>query len=240
MHDSPVETSAFAIDLDSPQSQRLIERALRRHAEIALWPNSRIDEPPLTGPLAGHTRDGLLVHPGTVEAPDRLPMISEYCEASFRLDDSQLMFTTNVLDLTLSHQDCSLEIARPEHLRLAQRRRFQRRALRGSTTVRVISAGKAGRTPIAGALLNIGTGGMACRIERSAGRGLRIDAKVRLSFTLPESDGPFALSGRIRGKTPGAKPEHVILAIEFAPGADEGDEIERLSEALYTPLPALA
>jgi c-di-GMP-binding flagellar brake protein YcgR len=230
------EISAFAIDLDPRQSQRIIERALRSQSEISLWPNTHVNDEPLVGPLAGQTRDGLVVNSQAVQSHDRLPMISEYCEASFRLDESRLMFTTNVLDLSYSGDIWRVEIARPECLQMVQRRRYQRRELRDSIVVEMTIAGRGESIPVRGALLNVGAGGLSCRVEQAAAGGLSLDETVTLSFSLPESHDRFVLSGRIRGKTRGADREQLLLAIEFDCTAGQRDQIERLSEALYAPL----
>lgn len=238
MNAAPGETSAFAIDLDRRQSRRLIEHALRACAEVSLWPNAQPDDRPVTAPLAGHTSDGLILHPDRGADYKNMPMVSEYCEASFRLDDARFMFSTNVLDLARADDAWRLEIAKPTHLQVVQRRRYRRRGLRENTAVRITAAENGHREAAEAALLNIGIGGLACRTDQADADSFPIEAAIEVSFTLSESERPFELIGHVRGKTRGARPEHVILAVEFAAAHVPPDEIERLSHVLYGPVPA--
>lgn len=232
------ETSAFAIDMNRTQSHRIIEHALRVRAEVSVWPCTQADERPVAGPLAGRTDAGLVIQATHDSAP--LPLVSAYCEAGFRLDDARFMFSTHIIHVAQDENACRLEIALPDSIQVLQRRRYQRRELRGNATIKIAPPNGAARGAIAAALLNIGPGGLACRCDRASADRFGIDAPVRVSFALREGNMAFEFDAHIRGKTSGAEPEHLILAVAFAPNSEQREDIERLTEALYGPVTALA
>jgi hypothetical protein len=231
------ESSAYAIDMDRDRSRRFIEQAVRAKAEVSVWPYTQDDGCPIRGALTAGTDHALVIQASLGAA--RAPAISEYCEVGFRLDDVRFMFTSNVLGLDSSGASSRLEIARPECLQVLQRRRYQRRDLRGNATVRIVPLQGGSRDPMEAALLNVGPGGLACRCTRADADRLLIDAPLRVAFSLRESASGFEFDARVRSKTGGAHPDQLILAIEFVPNAAQRECSERLADALYGPVAAM-
>lgn len=240
MNATLAESSAFAIDIDRAHSQRVIEHALRAGLEVSIWPNVHGDERPLIGPLVGYTEPGLVMQAAGDVPKDRLPLVSEYCEAGFRIEDARFMFTTNVLEVARAPGGYRLEIARPESLQVLQRRRYQRRDLHENSTVSLSPLQGGSRDPVEAALLNIGPGGLACRSALNAADRFVVGAPVRVRFALPNHDGEFRLDGRVRSKTRAAQSDHLILSVEFSPAVTSHEHLERLAGVLYGPAPALA
>ena len=142
MSTPPADTSAYAIELDEHQSGRLLEHATRTGADISVVPHTRADGLPIAGAITGSTGDGLLLSTRSAALSDPASLVSVYCEATVSLDGARFLFSTNILDACRDGDDLRIEIARPAHLHVIQRRRYQRRRLRGRTRVWITPEGR--------------------------------------------------------------------------------------------------
>lgn len=70
--------------------------------------------------------------------------------------------------------------------------------------------------PLRAMLLNLGPGGLACRISRRAGwEWPSVGRIVRVVFTLDSDAEPFALRGRVISDTTAGSTGHWVLGMEF-------------------------
>jgi c-di-GMP-binding flagellar brake protein YcgR len=238
MSASSDQFSLCSIELHAEHSRRLLEQAVAAWVDVTLRPSTNFDGPPLAGVLSGTTADGLvirIVHPIPAEPA---ALVSVYCEVAVELNGARFLFSSNVVDAYLDGNDVRVEIARPEHLRVIQRRRYQRRLLHDSAHVSITPQG-GGSGPIPATLLNISTGGLACRVN-AADVALCAQAAVSdLAFTLADCDHHFCLPARVCGQTPGARADQAILSFEFLAAADGDPQRTVLADALYSQLAAL-
>ena len=239
MSTPPADTSAYAIELDEHQSGRLLEHATRTGADISVVPHTRADGLPIAGAITGSTGDGLLLSTRSAALSDPASLVSVYCEATVSLDGARFLFSTNILDACRDGDDLRIEIARPAHLHVIQRRRYQRRRLRGRTRVWITPGGCEDQRALEATLLNISTGGLACRMDQAGADLCAIEHPVHLEFTIADCEETFHMPAHGRSKTPGASPGQVIFSLEFARGAETETQRERLADALYANLVAL-
>lgn len=239
MNTPSADTSSYAIELDEQQSQQLLQEATRRGVEISVLPHTRADGLPALADIAGSTDEGLLIRPRDTTLGDPMSLISVYCEATMRLDDARFLFQTSVIDARQDDGEVRLEITKPSHVHVIQRRRFRRRGLRHDTRVSISPVGWADRPALRAALLNISTGGLACRIDRTDADACPADRPVILEFTVADCAETFCLPAHVCGRTPGAEEGQIILSVEFAYDAETEPQCERLSAALYHNVAAL-
>jgi len=239
MNTPPTDSSSYAIELDEQQSQQLLQYATRSGVEISVLPHTRVDGLPVMADIVGSTDEGVLIKPRDTTLGDPISLISVYCEATLCLDGARFLFSTNVIDAHQDGDDIGLEIAKPTHLHVLQRRRHHRRDLRSDTPVRITPDGCENRPALEAALLNISTGGLACRIDQTGADTCRIEHPVTLEFGVADCDEVFRMPAQVCGKTPGAEKGQIILSVEFASGAETEIQRERLSAALYHNLVAL-
>lgn len=239
MSTPPTDSSAYAIELDGLQSQRLLEHATQSGAEISILPHTRSDGLPVLAAIVGSTEEGLLLKAKDNSPADSMSLISVYCEATVVLSQARFLFSTNIIDVVQEGDDLQLEIVKPSHLHVLQRRRYKRRNLRGKTPVRIMPVDRADQPVFEAAMLNVSTGGLACRIDQTDADHCALEHRVQLEFALVDCEETFHLPARVRGKTPGASPGQIILAVEFESGIETESEREKLAEALYSNLTAL-
>ncbi len=131
----------------------------------------------------------------------------------------------------------------PAASRIAERRRFWRARLAGSSRVKLQARGATNgpvRAACDGRLLNISPDGLACLLSAAEARLLAVGATVEACFELPGVDEPFTLTGRVRAKTPGAADDAYVLGVQFTVGDEEcnsaagghGAHRRRLAEVL--------
>jgi c-di-GMP-binding flagellar brake protein YcgR len=239
MNASPDDPFPYTIELAERQSRQLLERAAGASAAISLLPHTRLDGLPLIGVLASYTDQDLVLRVRNTAMTEPVSLVSAYCETAMTLEDARYFFSTNILDAASDGDDLRLEVAWPVHLRVMQRRRYQRRNLRRGTAVWLTPMGREDRPPLKATLLNIGPGGVACRIDQTGAEACGMEQLVHLEFNVAACAETFRLPAYLRGQTPGASPGQVILSLEFASGAEIEIQRERLADALYEPLTAL-
>ncbi len=248
---SPLTTTpAYAIELDKQRSQQLLERAIDDSAEVSVLPHTRVDGLPVHAVITGCTDEGLLIRPQdpalspqpsalSTQHSALVSLVSVYCEATIHLEGARLLFSTNIIDVCEEGDGVRLEIAKPTHLHVVQRRRYQRRDLHGRTPVRITPTGCEDRPALEATLLNISTGGLACRTDRTSAEMCGADSPVKVEFTVADCAEVFHMPAQIRGKTPGASGGQIIISLEFASGTETEAQREKLADALYSNLVAL-
>lgn len=239
MSSPPTNTSAYAIELDEQRSQQLMEHAIHDGAEISVLPHTRVDGLPVHAVITGCSDEGLLIRPQDVAAADPVSLVSVYCEATIHLEGARFLFSTNIIDVYEEGDDVRLEIAKPAHLHVLQRRRYQRRDLHSKTPVRITPTGCEDRPALEATLLNISTGGLACRTDQSSAEMCGTECPVNVEFTVADCAETFHMPAQIRSKIPGASTGQVILSLEFASGTETEAQREKLADALYSNLVGL-
>ncbi|MCP4591000.1 MAG: hypothetical protein GY842_09665 [bacterium] len=235
----PPNVCAYAVELDERQSRRLLEQAARTRATVSVALNIREDNSPLDGVLLSAGGRGLLVETLPDDRHDPTALVSRYCEITLHLDQAQYIFSTTVMDAHVEDQGTRLELVQPPHLWVIQRRKYQRRDLRDDTPVRITAAASSGSDAVA-ALLNISTGGLACRVSRSDADLWAIGEQLDLEFSVADCPDTFCFPAYLHSKTAGATAGQTILSLEFAPGNALDAQREKLATALYRNIPALA
>lgn len=119
----------------------------------------------------------------------------------------------------------------PAASRIAERRRFWRARLEGSSGVVLRTRGASVEATCVGKVLNISPDGLACLIHRFDASGLAVDDTVDIRFELPGAGQPFRLSGRLRAKTQAADDDAFVCGVQFISTGNEADR-GRLAQIL--------
>jgi len=98
---------------------------------------------------------------------------------------------------------------------MLERRRSPRRALHPPGGVRLQGIGDENQRRCLGDLLNIGMGGLQCRVATQQARHLLVDQFVDAMFRVGACPSEFDLRARIANITPAGSAEHQVLGLEF-------------------------
>lgn len=236
---------SYAIDLNSRQSARTLEQAIRQQAQVTIepraWDNQghlccRLDPPgnpldldivPLiTLAVLGQCEPGAgLTHEqNTADKPIEIDALRDltgtYIDAVISLGEQRYMFSSDILRVQAPRTPTDppqLHLTRPAVLQVSQRRRFRRITLSHSAQVEMTWT-RAGEPPMGGVawLCNISGDGMACRTEERIAENLWIGEEIDLEFTLAPGDTErFHLQGVLCNKIASSSLHKTILGIQF-------------------------
>lgn len=207
---------SFAIELNERQSNRILEQATRRQAEVLLETRLGAESGPLVGELVpDHTSTiGLKLRNEPAVLLDNL--IGVYAEGHIQMGECRYLFSTHVIDVVPSDRHGKMILARPQVIMVLQRRRFWRTQYADSSDVEIVYDTGANQEMVLGALCNISPGGMAVRLKASLAEGMLIGETVKTQFELPSLNHLFKFDAVLCNKTPGGNAEAVILGLQFA------------------------
>ncbi|UCG33961.1 MAG: PilZ domain-containing protein [Phycisphaerales bacterium] len=218
---------SFAIELNERQSNRILEQAMRRQAEVMLETKLGAENGPIIGEIApgqAHTI-GLKIKSDPGVLLDSL--IGVFAEGYIQMGECRYLFSTHIIDVASDGRHGRMILARPQTLMVLQRRRFWRTQYAESSDVEIsYEAGPLTQTVI-GALCNISPGGMAVRLKGTQADSLLIGETVRTRFELPNLNHVFKFDAVLCNKTPGAEGEAVLLGLQFA-NLDRNEQAEVL------------
>jgi hypothetical protein len=207
---------SFAIELNERQSNRILEQAMRRQAEVMLETKLGAENGPIMGEIApGQTSTiGLRIKSDPGVLLDSL--IGVFAEGYIHMGECRYLFSTHIIDVSPDGRYGRMTLARPQALMVMQRRRFWRTQYADSSNVEITyEAGPLTQTVI-GALCNISPGGMAVRLKGTQADSLLIGETVRTRFELPNLNHVFRFDAVLCNKTPGSEAESVLLGLQFA------------------------
>lgn len=207
---------SFAIELNERQSNRILEQAMRRQAEVMLETKVGSENGPIIGEIvpAQTSTIGLKIknEPGVLLDS----LIGVFADGYIHMGECRYLFATHIIDVAPDGRHGRIILARPEALMVLQRRRFWRTQYAESSDVEITyEAGPLTQTVI-GALCNISPGGMAVRLKGTQADSLLIGEAVRTRFELPNLNHVFRFDAVLCNKTPGAGAESVLLGLQFA------------------------
>ena len=207
---------SFAIELNERQSNRILEQATRRQAEVLLETRLGAENGPLVGELVpDHTSTiGLKIRNDPGLLLDNL--IGVYAEGHIQMGECRYLFSTHVIDVVPSEPHGKMILARPQAIMVLQRRRFWRTPYADSSDVEITYDTGASREMVIGALCNLSLGGLAVRLNASLADGLLIGETVQTHFELPALNHLFKFNAVLCNKTPGGNKESVILGLQFS------------------------
>ena len=119
-------------------------------------------------------------------------------------------------------------MVKPTTITSVERRRSPRRRLRQPTGVLLRETSVEDGWHCQATLLNLSTGGLACRVPDSDRDGtgrLSVGQAVRVELRPSVSSPTLDLNGRIVTITQGGTPNHLVLGLEFI--ADQSLEVSR-------------
>ena len=128
-----------ALTVDRRQGLRLWEQAVRGGAVVTLTPRTD-EELELVGPVESDTGESIWISLGEFELARTAPLQSVCCDGVLELGDTRYLFETNILAVRNEDGCTCVEMAHPEGLQVAQRRRFVRAEVRDSGPVQLSQA----------------------------------------------------------------------------------------------------
>jgi c-di-GMP-binding flagellar brake protein YcgR len=144
-----------------------------------------------------------------------LPVECSRLQARFELDNRRYSFETRLAPEGESPRGDVVRIVAPATLRSVDRRRTIRRRLRRAAPVVLISDGPGPKRTMQGAVLNLSSDGLACRIRRSESGGIRPGRTIRALFNADAHGEAIELTARVVSMTPAGTRDHQILGLEF-------------------------
>lgn len=225
-----------AFDLTERQTARVLEQALRTRAAVEIEPSGADENRRLTGALAGQEGGVLTVR--TEQRPAGIlqsGLIGAFCDIRLVLSDQLYLFSSCILDVSEADAPAHLLLSAPDQIRVANRRRFERRTVPVAAQVRIKLA--SGAAPVIGLVADVSGDGLACTMPVPSGQDpLLVGDEVRLSFELPGVDEGFDLPAVICNKSETPDKQLLTLGLEFCPAAEGSPEalaLVRLQNVLY-------
>lgn len=206
----------IAFDMTPRQTSRFFEQALRSNAELELETRATGQVCEFPGKLDG--REGSLLRVRVESLPPSglpLSMIGAFCDVRVQVDGQLYLFSAGVMDVLDGGLPVYLMLGTPETIQVANRRRFQRRAIPVAAQVRIAVAGQ---QPAHVALLaDVSVEGMSCSLPNpESDLHLSIGDSALLSFELPGFDRRFELPAVICNKSVTPDKQLMTLGFEFA------------------------
>jgi len=232
----------FLFDLGFSQSNRVIEQAVRRRAEITLEPRSWPDHEAL--PVVVFGSGERFLHVETVAKHD-LPLeslVGVHLDAQMTLGQTLYIFDSHLTDIDYDRTKPALLLNRPRTLKVVQRRRFQRKALRSTCRVHLDPDPGGNGGPVTGELLNLSPDGMACRLGEEAAGSMPVGQRLHVAFCPQDAESGFEFDAVLTNKSQAGSEGNFILGLAFRAGPERRRakaERERLCEFLYTQSNAL-
>lgn len=206
-----------SLDLSERQATRVLEQAVRLRAKLEIEPRPEAHIEPLWGVIAGREQDLLSVEllSARGEAPIR-GLLGCMCDARTILAGQLYMFETAIVDVSERTAPVRIALTAPSVMRVANRRRFGRRAPVDAVPVRLLPAAAA--QPIIGALSDLSRTGLGVRVARAgADELLLIGDHVDAEFSLPWSKTLYALAAVVCSKTACQGSDEMAVGLEFSP-----------------------
>lgn len=208
----------YAIDLNSRQSVRTLEQAIRHQSEVLIeariWPDGepipcKLQPPCVAGSKAAlacrimtaadapsASREAQMVLGNEAAFATMLgrvdTLVGTYCDLSIRLGDHLYLCSCDVIRIekpTAPDRRPIIHLARPDTLQVTQRRRFHRINLADSTKVRLHWI-RSDDTADEGVgwICNISADGLACRVDSHVADRLWIGEQIQVNFALSPTD----------------------------------------------------
>lgn len=206
-----------SLDLTERQAARVLEQAVRLRAKLEIEPRPELHLDPLWGIVAGREQDLISVEllGARGEAPIR-SLMGCMCEARTILAGQLYIFETAIVDVSERTAPIRIALTAPAMIRVANRRRFGRRAPVDAVPVRMLPAGAA--QPVVGALSDLSRTGLGVRVARAGADGLLlIGDQVDIEFSLPWSKTVYALAAAVCSKTACQGSDEMAIGLEFSP-----------------------
>ncbi len=223
------------ITLDSEASRQTLESAIRTQAQVVLE-SAAIPNTTINGSLISGDERALLMEITGRPARDPAGLINVAAQVQV-FSDRRYCFATTITAAPRWGDTRALAFDRPEVITVLDRRRFVRARLAPSSLVKLEwkHAGVDHRR--VATMLNISPEGIACRLDDATEPVIRIGGSLRARFTLPGQGSAFQLTATVSNATP-ASGGSTILGLHFDDAIDAQSQIERLKEALRSPLDA--
>lgn len=223
--------------LDQAESQAVIDKAIRGQAQVVL-------ESAAIGPrsvngffLSGDSR-ALLIELTGQHVVNPSSVVGSECDVQF-YNGKRYRFSSTIQSAPQWGESRAIAVRRPDIISVNERRRLLRATLAPSSTVDLSWQCAGSPFRCVATMLNVGAGGLACRVPTDAAASIAPDATVIAAFQLPWQGRTFRLSANVTNKTPGSD-NNMILGLAFAAGADGAKELQSLQESLERSDDALA
>lgn len=215
--------------LDQTQSQLIIDKAIRGQAQVVLE-SAAIGPRSVNGFFLSGDARAILIELTGHPALNPETVLNCECDVQF-YGGKRYRFSSAIQGAPRWGESRAIAIRRPEVISVNERRRLLRATLAPSSTVELTWQTAGAPYRCVATMLNIGAGGLACRVPAEAARGIAPDATVTATFQLPWQGRTYRLSANVTNKTPGSD-NHMILGLAFDANADSTPDRVSLQESL--------
>lgn len=229
------DQTAIEQTLDSAATGRLFDRASARRAPVGLSVEHNGMRRGLSGELWDVTPETLVVRLESGSTRNDGIKRGVSIDGRIELDGARYVFETRLGEAPVEESADLIVLVKPTSVRKAERRHAVRRRFRKPTTVDVARQEQSAQS-CRGALLNISTEGLACRVHTRDARFAQSGREVRVTFGLDDDGDAFVISGRIAGVVEARSPKFRILGIEFVSDESSRESLGRLQAVLDRPV----
>ncbi len=218
-------------DLAAGVSRDVLADLIKRRGRVHVELDTAAGRSEWEGVTAGATDEHLSFELATSDAHECSIQVSTPLCVVFETGRACFSFSAPCVAVESGAESTVVRVKRPTSVATLERRRSPRRRLHKPIHVRIRDDG--GRQPFDewAALLNLSTGGLACRVPSDAAR-IAVDDVLHVSFELDRPDAQFDLRARVINVTRGASVDKTILGLEFVSDSMFQADRDRLVVAL--------
>jgi len=208
--------SLYAYQIDPGQSQRIVEQAVRARVAITLTPGGDAGRS-LCGTIDAATIESLWIEVDQAAGGIDAALQSVCCEGRFELNGTRYLLDSNVLAVVDQPDNHRVEIVRPSHLQIIQRRRFWRARVQDSSPVLITrtDAGDAEGWSCRASMMNVSADGLACLAGLNDADATTIGQRLRIVVRVSKTEEPLTLDAVLKSKTAAATRGQAILGFQF-------------------------
>jgi len=215
--------------LDQTQSQMILDQAIRGQAQVVLE-SAAIGPRSVNGFFLSGDGRALLIELTGQHAMNPSAVVNGECEVQF-FGGKRYRFSSTIQGAPQWGESRAISVRRPEIISVSERRRLLRATLAPSSSVELTWQSAGGPFRCAAILLNVGAGGLACRVPADAARGIAPDATITAAFQLPWQGRAYRITANVTNKTPGSE-GNMILGLAFDDSGACAADRAHLREAL--------
>jgi len=233
----------MTLELTKRQTARVIEQAIRGAARLEIEPRHRADAPPLVGILRSREENRLRVDldPEQIDFEPAV-LMGVFCEVRLTLLNEMYLFTSCILDFADLTDVRRLQLALPDTIQVANRRKFERTNATVASQIRIWPEGQTSAS--VGLLQNVSAIGLACILPSvELDDALLLGDRVRVNFELAGFDENFELPACVCNKALTPKKDQLTLGLEFAVPAEDDvaqHTLDRIRAALFEMMTGLS
>jgi len=230
--------AGYAYDLGPRQSSRIIEQAIRQHANV--WAETIEQSQPraFSGYMISGTAEMITIQLNVPCQDTFSPLMGQYYQLIISTSDTRYLTVCDLLEVQVRDESLFLVFSRPKNLQVMQRRCYCRH-IPGQSIAVYLSWQKQDsdgetmvNTPALGQIKDLSLHGMSIRVPEKLDNHLFIGDTVYVRFSLNVREAEYFTSAQICYKELRHEQSELILGLQFLTAEENGEFQTRLRTAL--------